>query len=52
MTDTINHVAAAKKQEPAEPVLDEQGVDGQRVAEHKPAPGASIWWVRTGRRPG
>ena len=33
MTDTLNDVAAAKKQEPAEPVLDEQGVAEQLVAQ-------------------
>lgn len=31
MTDTINDVAAKKKQEPAEPELDEQGVAEQLV---------------------
>ena len=33
MTDTINDVAATEKQEPAEPVLDEQGVAEQLVAQ-------------------
>ena len=33
MTDTINDVAAKKKQEPVVPVLDEQGVAEQLVAQ-------------------
>ena len=33
MTDTLDDVAAAKKQKPAEPVLDEQGVAKQLVAQ-------------------
>jgi putative transposase len=33
MTDTIKDVAATEKQEPAEPVLDEQGVAEQLVAQ-------------------
>ena len=33
MTDTINDVAAKKKQQPAEQVLDEQGVAEQLVAQ-------------------
>src|SRR4051794_1277136 len=33
MTDTINDVAAIEKQEPGEPVLDEQGVAEQLVAQ-------------------
>ena len=47
MTDTINDVAAAEKQEPAEPVLDEQGVAEQLVAQAQ-APRASTWSARTG----
>jgi hypothetical protein len=33
MTDTIDDVAATEEQEPAEPLLDEQGVAEQLVAQ-------------------
>ena len=46
MTDTIDDVAAKKKQEPAEPVLDEQSVAEQLVAQAR-ARGWS-WSARTG----
>ena len=46
MTDTINDLAAKnKKQEPAEPVLDEQGAAEQLVAQ---APRASTWSAQAG----